>query len=427
MLNEDVWQVLSNKNQLFVGLSGGLDSCVLLHILAQNYHLKPKIIAIHVNHGLSKNADSWQVFCERFCEDLKIPIIIKNLKLTLSNNQEAVARIRRYQAFSEHINSSDVLLLGHHEQDQAETFLLNLLRGSGIDGLGAMKLERKLFGYLIMRPLLQVAKKDLKQYALMHKLEHIEDESNLLEKYSRNYIRHKILPALQEKWPNAISQLAFATEDMQRAQANLFDLACIDYPYLINKIDYLDLSVLKISKSRLENIIWHWLKIHAIAPLSANIIERIRDLAYNQHADYRKVLLQQHAVIKYKDKLYLKPLKTLEINQTTYSWQNFPADFVLPNQLGVLMAVVADIGAVFSKNSSIEIRFNEKNAKILWHKQTKTLKKLWQTWSIPTWQRAFIPLIYVNSELAVIVGYAISDKFYSGSDNVQKFNFSCKR
>ncbi|OGV26829.1 MAG: tRNA lysidine(34) synthetase TilS [Legionellales bacterium RIFCSPHIGHO2_12_FULL_37_14] len=411
-LSDSCFKHLLKKARLFVGLSGGLDSCVLLHLLANNPLLKPKIIAIHVHHGLSKNADLWESFCQEYCSSLNVPIIKEKIKLAKASNIEANARFERYAAFKKHLGPEDLLLLGHHEQDQAETFLLNLLRGSGVDGLGAMVLEREVYGISIYRPFLKISKQVLQQYAKKHKLKYIEDESNYCEAFARNYIRHKVLPALQHKWQNAVELLVLATYAMQRAQDNLFDLACLDYPELLNNPVEIDLSKLNLKRPRLENVIWYWLKQHKVTPLNANILERVVKLIFSVNKAYPKVILQQHAITKYKNKLFLNSLNELA-SPFTLPWPHFPSPLTLPNDLGSLTVTKVTGGALIPNNAKIEVKFNVKNAQLFWHKQTKTLKKLWQEWAIPKWQRSQIPLVYVNNELAIVVGQAISDNFHT--------------
>ena len=169
---------LNHFNTIFIGLSGGLDSTVLLHVLVSHPSLFPKLVPVHVNHGLSENADYWQIHCEQFCHKLDLSLITRSVQFNREANIEEGARIARYSVFSSLITAQDCLILGHHLDDQAETLLLQLFRGAGIDGLAAMS-ELSQFGLgKLARPFLNHSRAQLEHYADLHQLSWIEDESN---------------------------------------------------------------------------------------------------------------------------------------------------------------------------------------------------------------------------------------------------------
>ena len=191
---------------LLVGLSGGLDSCVLLHALSRNPRLAHQgLRAVHVHHGLHADADRWAQHCRDLCKAISIPLVITRVEVQrdAGDGLEAAARKARYTAFEQQMQAGDVLVTAHHRDDQAETFLLRALRGSGPDGLAAMRSLRPFATGQHWRPLLQVPRSHLLDYAHAHGLAWQEDPSNLDTHHDRNFLRQKVMPLLRERWPQA--------------------------------------------------------------------------------------------------------------------------------------------------------------------------------------------------------------------------------
>lgn len=208
-----------------VGFSGGLDSTVLLHAtsrLASGADLA--LAALHVHHGLSIHADAWAEACARICQGLAVPLRVRKVQVPEANGEgtEAAARGVRHQALCDH--PADWILLAHHADDQAETVLHNLLRGAGVRGAAAMPEARD----RILRPLLDLSRTMLLDYARYHGLTWIEDESNADRRFSRNFLRHEILPAIGSRFPKAGERLALAASRFGEASALLDDLAALD-------------------------------------------------------------------------------------------------------------------------------------------------------------------------------------------------------
>src|SRR2546423_1501676 len=188
-----------------VALSGGMDSVVLIHLLKDH----PGISAIHVHHGLSPNADAWAAFCRRLCRQWHVPLSVHKVKVKKADKGlEAAAREARYQAFKK--SKVDVIALAHHLDDQAETVLMNLLRGAGVRGAGGMRPLTRFEGKLLARPLLEVPRKNLEEHARRHGLEWVEDESNADETLTRNFVRRRLGPLIATRFPQWQSALARA-------------------------------------------------------------------------------------------------------------------------------------------------------------------------------------------------------------------------
>ena len=206
-----------------VGLSGGLDSVVLLHALASlRTELSFELTALHVHHGLSPHADSWATFCQTLCATLQIPFAVQRVQLPHASGKgvEQVAREARYAAFT--AASGDILCLAHHQNDRAETFLLNLCRGGGATGLAGVPVARWLGQKRLLRPLIDMPRPALKEWALAQQIHWIEDESNDSLVFRRNYVRHRVLPAMAEAFPGVVGVLARTSAQMAE-QAELLD------------------------------------------------------------------------------------------------------------------------------------------------------------------------------------------------------------
>ena len=222
-------QPLSVGHRVVVGLSGGLDSVVLLHALVR---LSPEmafvVSAVHVHHGLSPNADAWAAFCTAICEDLGVPCHVVRVQLPDATGKgvERVARESRYAAFES--APGDILCLGHHQNDRAETFLLNLCRGAGATGLAGLPKARLLGAKHLLRPLIDLPRAALQAWATTQQLRWIEDESNSDCRYRRNYVRHQVLPTMTAAFPGVVRVLSRTADQMQEQAALLDRLAVVD-------------------------------------------------------------------------------------------------------------------------------------------------------------------------------------------------------
>lgn len=412
LLSQEWINRLAGFNRIIVGFSGGLDSTVLLHTLAAHPSLYSRIIAVHVNHGISEHALSWQKQCEQFCLALDVSFIAKAVAFDRSANIEEGARNARYAVFSSLLSESDCLILGHHMDDQAETLLLQLFRGSGVDGLASMK-EITAFGNSrIGRPFLSHSRKELEAYAAANQLHWIDDESNLDQHYSRNYLRHRIMPLLEKKWPSVTGNLARSASHCQQAQDNLFDLALID-SFELSKDKLHITPLIGLKRARITNVLRAWLKVSAIQSPSMHTFNRLIDEAMFASMDAMPLISWDGARIRrYQDYLYIDRVGQAALPTST-EWLEFPNPISIANGLIRLSAAGADKGMLIPDGARVEIRFRQAGEQLFLYGQTKKLKKLMQEWGIPPWLRGSIPLLYVDNQLAAVVGYAISDLFYT--------------
>jgi tRNA(Ile)-lysidine synthase len=269
---------LAASERLCIGLSGGCDSVVLAHLLSR-LDLAGRLSAIHVHHGLSPNADAWAAFCADYCRDLGVPLLLRHVEVAAGAGfgLEAAARQARYAAFAE--VPADCLMLAQHRGDQAETLLLNLLRGGGVNGAAAMPVERPCGRLRLLRPLLGETRACIEAYAVAHGLRWVSDESNADTGLTRNFLRHEVMPVMARRFPAAESALAQAAANFGEAAELLDDLAAFDWAAAADG-ESARLAVLReMGTARLKNLLRHRLRsLGWQVPVAARLDEFARQL-----------------------------------------------------------------------------------------------------------------------------------------------------
>ena len=331
----DLNQSHKKIKSMTVALSGGIDSVLLLHLLhqLQKKH-RFKLNAMHVHHGLSKNADKWVKFCEKLCMKLSVPLDVQYIQLPQKKSLgiEGEARRLRYEKLLK--TKTDLIVLAHHEDDQAETFLLQLIRGAGVKGLSSMAhfdVTKKLW-----RPLLNQSKYDIESYAKQHKLKWIEDESNQNIDFDRNFIRSKVLPILKNRFNHIIKVISRSSSHLSEAQNLLDDLAKLDLKKRLKSVNYkhkLQVKPLnKLSHSRAKNVLRYWLEINDQLMPSKDLLDELlrQVLTAKKDAELKIELSKTFEIRRYKDEIYL-----VQKNQKTHKnyeivWNGEP-EILLPN------------------------------------------------------------------------------------------------
>ncbi len=224
MLDSTQLQLMRDSSRVWVGFSGGLDSSLLLHLL--NEAIPGRVAALHYNHRISPQSDSWQAHCQAICDSLDVPFTSARAEKKFSpSDLEQQARDARYRFFFSHVQAGECLALAHHADDQVETLFLRLMRGSGLRGLCAIPWSRTLGEALIVRPMMASTREQLLQEAQKRHLEWIEDESNKQLVQDRNWLRNRLLPGLEERWPDVPARI-------QRVVANLQSAAELQQEYV---------------------------------------------------------------------------------------------------------------------------------------------------------------------------------------------------
>jgi len=403
---------LKSEKRIAVALSGGLDSVVLLDTVckAQAKNTLTHIYAFHIHHGLQKQADDWLIFCEKLAKKYKIHFDFRLLHLTGSQEQgniEARARAGRYEALTDLCVEYGIedLLLAHHQNDQAETVLLQLLRGAGVAGAAAMPSSRQLDSkqgkITLWRPLLDQSRKELEVYAKEHKLKWIEDLSNQDSKYRRNAIRKTIIPALEKIQPEAIANLARSAGLLAEAQTLLDRLAMQDGKTILLKNGIELKQLIELAKKDLpaaNNLLRYWLKTNGLTmPSQERLAAWWRDLntvkagAQLEWAHDEKSIRLWRGVLQIEDlKLGKWVFKTIPSASKTLG---LPSQWFKEAQKNGLISQKDRSGS-----EKIQIKANAPR---------KTLKNLFQEGDIPPWQR-HAPLLYINGDLIAVAGVGVS-------------------
>jgi len=406
----------ANTSRLVIALSGGIDSVVLLHLLhTVRQQLTQTIIAIHINHNLHTESASWSNRCAQLCTQLNIDFKTINVKVNLSNGEslEAMAREARYQAFREIISTNDYLLTAHHINDQTETFLLQLFRGSGVKGLSAMP-KILTFGHgKLLRPLLEQSRANIIDYAKQYQLTWIEDPSNTNTNFDRNFLRHQILPNLNKRWPALNQTVLRSSHHMAEAQTILDDVAQTDLDELSHNNTLNTEQLENLSHIRQKNLIRFWIRQSGYRVPSDTQLREVINNVIIANSDKMPVLTWQYGEIRrYNKQLFIMPpLKKFNTN-----WQaKLPINEVLalPANIGNLVCNPIKGRGIKSTAKQITVKFRQGGEHCLLpnKKHHQFLKKLFQEHKIKPWQRDRIPLLFINGELAAVVGLWICQPY----------------
>ncbi|MGH8663692.1 MAG: tRNA lysidine(34) synthetase TilS, partial [Burkholderiales bacterium] len=398
--------------------SGGVDSVVLLALLRQ---IAPglgfELRALHVNHGLSPHAADWERFCRAHCARRRVPFQAVRVRVPGEGaNVEAQARAARYRAFSE--CGSELIALAHHRDDQAETLLLNLVRGSGVHGLAGMPAVRLLDGALasapasrvrLIRPLLAFARSDLLRYARSQRLRWIEDESNRDARFARNFLRLQVLPLLERRFPGAHETLARSAAHLRDAAALLDELAVADCA-AIGDGHRLDLQRLcALGAARGANALRFWLTSHGEAPPSlARTREMLRQLTSARTDAQPAIDLERISVRRFRGWIELVALDLFALGPLEREREPLPWNGERSVRLGDGAELIATpsrgngISAVRLRAAAVTIRRRHGGERIRIARTgaTRTLKNLLQEAGVAPWVRARMPLVYCGERFA---------------------------
>ncbi len=404
-----------------VAYSGGRDSHVLLHAMASlREDIDSDLSAIHVNHGLNPEAGRWASHCQAVCDQLSVPLDVLQVDARPRGGEspEAAARHARYQAFSNLIARDDCLLTAHHLDDQAETLLLQLLRGSGPHGLAGMPAYSQFSLGIHARPLLSFRHSGLGAYAEEHGLEWIEDPSNHDTGFRRNFIRREIFPALVSQWPAAAETLSRSAAHCAESAMLLDNLAASDLQRVRGVQPHqLDVNqLIALDGARQRNVIRYWIRSMGFPLPRQAHLERIQQDVLNAMQDRMPLVRWEDVEIRrYRNTIYImSPLMQFD-HQTVLPW-SLHTSLQLPVDLGVLETGNAEnvgIKASVCAQGSISVRFRQGGeiCRPAGHAHATTLKKLFQEQGIPPWQRDRIPLIYAGDQLVAVAGVCVCEPF----------------
>jgi tRNA(Ile)-lysidine synthase len=418
-------------NRLIVAFSGGVDSRVLLELAAQYAQTHGiECCAVHVHHGLSKNADHWAEQCQTWCDALSVSLAVERVSLDIDSGEsvEKLARDARYNAFQKHLSFGDVLITGQHIDDQLETFLLALKRGSGPKGLSSMAKMMPFANAHIVRPLLSVTRTDIEGAARDMALTWVEDESNQDVRFDRNFIRHQVTPTLTERWPSFRESVSRSAQLCAEQELLLDELLESHFQQALGDSQNLSVEALSQHSDLLRaRLLRMWLS-HCNQPMPSKKQLKLiwHEVACAQADANPKLVLNDAEVRRFNHQLYLvRETKDLSNWQSDISMEG---SLVLPDGLGELRlnSALSD-GASNNRdaqsfslsdtNATLRVIFNPEglSAHPVGRGHNRKLKKLFQEYQVPSWLRRRTPILMDGDRVIAVLGLFV-DKNYEGQD-----------
>lgn len=411
-------------------MSGGLDSCVLLHALAA-LKLPVQLRALHINHQISPNANRWERHCVAICEDLAVPLTA--VKVQVKNQGRGIedaAREARYGVFEQHMREGDYLFTAHHADDQSETLLLRLMRGTGPRGLAVMARSRALGQGQLYRPLLGFSRQALEIYAQCNGLAWVDDESNADDHYDRNYLRNQVMPLLRERWPQFASKWQ-QTAELCAANEQLIDeLAAEDLRLagLRQELIGTSISLLYIQSlglPRCHNLLRHWLRGQGLDVPEQQHLAQIEQQVLTGRQDAEvQVSWGSLSLRVYQERVYALPRADLP--------KSVPGGYLLPVSLDSASSLELPTGMQLQferckdelvpllkaglPELSLGFRRGGERCQPAGRRHSQTLKRLLQEYQVAPWLRESLPLIYSAGELVAVGDLWVCEGFQTDSD-----------
>jgi tRNA(Ile)-lysidine synthase len=427
---------------ILIGLSGGVDSVVLLHLLHQ---LAPRfswrLSALHVHHGISPNADAWADFCTGLCAGYHISLHIEHVDITplREHGIEAAARKLRHAAFAG--QNCDFVALAHHADDQAETLLLQLLRGAGVKGVAAMPFAKRAGTHtpspfagegwgegvahrpVLLRPLLHCSRREILDYASAHDLQWVEDESNADDNYPRNFLRQRLLPLLEQKFPAYRDTLMRSALHFAEASTLLDELAHQDSVGAISA-DTLSVAALQaLSTPRAKNLLRYFLhSCGAPMPQAVQLDDMLQQLC-NAREDAAVYIVfggGYWEVHRYHGRLYvIRALGEFDRDMVLVWHGELELDWPALNirlRFNRSQGAGISLGKLQRAPVTLRLRCGGESLRPHPNAAMRTLKNLLQEHRVPPWRRDRLPLLYCGGELVCVLGVAIAAEYQAADE-----------
>ena len=414
---------LGDHEDIFVAFSGGLDSTVLLHALLHVESIDiERISALHVNHGLNDDARRWEQCCRQRCLEWGVRFRSHCMEPSdiRGRGTEAMARDMRYRWLSGAVTDGSALMTAHHQDDQAETVLASLFRGSGVRGMAGIRAARPFARGSIWRPLLEVPRALLAKYGAENDLEWIEDPMNTDCRFTRNHLRHRVLPLVREKWPGVDSVIARGAQNFLDASELLDEIAESDLLRVPQRSEgrFYTLSIpdlRRYSRPRMINALRWWFEQCGFEfPSRRRLLDVVTSLIERKPEPTCLLSWPGTEVRRYRNTLYLsRTANDAEIRDVT--WNRMGTEPVILNgrELVVRNTVGDGIRRSIYEGSPISIRPRRggERCRAPGSACTKTLKKIFQEKGVAPWRRNDFPLLYVGDDLAGIAGLCYCQPF----------------
>jgi len=411
--------VAGKPERYVVAFSGGLDSTALLHCIGKivrqcDEFANVPLLAIHIDHRLHSDSADWSAHCARFAKahEIEFRSLCVKVALGAGKGPEAAARDARYRALCEEMASGDWLLSAHHCEDQAETLLLNLIRGSGPDGIAAIRAARRFDPGWLIRPLLDVNRAAILEYATAASLSWLQDPSNEDRSFDRNFLRHEVLPQFGRRWPDIAARLQRSAAHAGEAAELLAELARSDLQQLGGASSRLPIDALaELPPARQRNVIRCALRDLGLTTPSAQQLERVLTDVIPARIDAQPLVRWPGAAIRrYRNGLYLLPEKLATALDATTA---LSGALSLGAGLGALQLVKnAEVGVSSTLvDAGLEVRVRQGGEKFrpVGQVHTRKLKKLLQEEGIVPWMRDRLPLIYSGEQLVAVGDLWLAD------------------
>jgi len=408
---------LTMNRSFVVAYSGGLDSAVLLQLMSliQQADSSVNVRAIHVNHQLQLDADLFQQHCEMVCASYGIPIAISVVKVEYvkGDSLEAKARECRYDCMLSQLQPNECLLTAHHLDDQAETILLQLMRGAGVKGLAAMPLVNTVNDIEVLRPMLSICHEDIVLYAKENNLCWIDDKTNNDTSFDRNYIRHKVMPILSARWPQAAVTLSRSARHCavsnELIEAEALQLLS---PLLVDGCQLSISGLLKLSPSWQNQVLRQWL-LHMKAPLpdENQLVAMMSNVVLAKEDAMPCVQWKGYVVRRFAGSLYVMPCLSDHDNTLSYIW-DMKSDLVLPSiniKLDHNCIIIKEIYRTCNDldhyTGSVVIKFRRGGERMTLpgKSHSESLKNILQQRNIAPWQRDRVPLVFYQDKLIAVL------------------------
>ena len=388
---------------IWIGFSGGLDSTALLWLASQTVrqtHPHGQLRALHVNHNLQPDAQSWVAHCKRIATQLGVDF--KTVSVKPENASEAAAREARYRVFAELMSPEDLLLLAHHRNDQAETFLMRLFRGAGVQGLAAMPSERPLGSGRLLRPLLSISRHEVERIVAQAALDWIDDPSNQQINYLRNWVRSVLGPVLNQQWPGWDQKLALSAQSCAESAQLHLELARVDAGgHFANPLALT--SALLSHPLRLSNLLYHWLRSEQVQPGSRSQLQEIA--AQLRHSDSGCWPFGERVLHWYQQQLWLasaqvpvQSCRQVTLEPGTHS-------------IGYGELQVESVAQGLPRGITVTLRSRRGGDQIKRAGGTQSVKKFMNANKVPPWLRDNWPLLEAEGEIIAIVGLWSSERW----------------
>ncbi|MBV7300963.1 tRNA lysidine(34) synthetase TilS [Enterovibrio paralichthyis] len=410
----------TSPRQIVLAFSGGVDSRVLLDLLStyRDIHPQHRYLVIHIHHGLSTNANHWLKRCEEWATETDFAF--RGIKVTLDGQGESLekqARDARYQAILGAAEQDALVLTGQHADDQAETFLLALKRGSGPAGLAAMPVVRKFGHAWLCRPLLNVTRYQIESYAEQQGLTWLEDESNLDCRFDRNFIRQQWMPMASKRWPGIVKAINRTAALCAEQEALMEELLVAHDEKVVQPDSSISIAALGDYSANMQNaLVRRWLKRAGVTLTQAQLQQLFSSVIDAAQDANPSIKLKMGEIRRYQGRVYI-----ISAYKDVTEWRgalSLNTHLVLPDGMGEISLSNAETGRGLNlrspaENEQVCVTFDPEGrfAHPVGRQGKRKLKKLFQEYGVPSWLRRRTPLIFYGEEIAAVADLFVCDGF----------------